>query len=280
MGLVELTAAAGKIGGHVGGSLSMMDMLAALYFRQMNIDPSKPDWPERDRLILSKGHAAMGLYVALAKTGFFSMQELLDTYNKLDSKFGKHCDMNKTPGVEACSGSLGHGLSIGIGMALAARHQGKQYRVYVVMGDGEMMEGSVWESAMAGPHFELGNLTAIIDRNQFCIDGPTEEIMTLEPLGQKWRDFGWNVFEIDGHDMSRIVATLDNLPPVETGVPTAIVSQTVKGKGVSIWEGDCWYHYGDLVNPEEKAQAFGDVERELTKAKEAWSAANQALEVG
>ena len=268
-GLVDLTIASGNIGGHVGGSLSMLDMVAALYFRQMNIDPKNPNWPDRDRFILSKGHAAMGLYVALAKAGYFHMEELLTTYNQLNSRFGKHCDMHKTPGVEANAGSLGHGLAIGAGMAMAAHYQGESHRVYVLMGDGEMMEGSVWEAAMAGPHFGLGNLIGIVDRNKFCIDGSTEQIMPIEPLESKWRDFGWNVIEIDGHDMAQIVETLDNLPPVDSKVPTVIISQTLKGKGVALWEDDCWYHYGDLIDANEREQALRDVEKGITQAKEA-----------
>lgn len=268
-GLVELTIASGGIGGHVGGSLSIMDVLAALYFRQLNIDPANPCWEERDRFILSKGHAAMGLYVVLARAGYFPMEELLQTYNQLDSRFGKHCDMHKTPGVDANAGSLGHGLSLGIGLAMAARYRGLKHRVYVMMGDGEQMEGSVWEAAMAGPHFKLGNLIAIVDRNKFCIDGATEDIMPIEPLAAKWRDFGWNVIEIDGHDMSQIVETLDNLPPVDSKTPTAIISQTIKGRGVSLWEGDCWYHYGDLVDEKEKELALRDVEEGIARAKAA-----------
>ncbi len=271
-GLVELTIASGNIGGHVGGSLSIMDVLAALYFRQLNVDPANPTWQERDRFILSKGHAAMGLYVVLAKAGYFPMEELLRTYNQLDSRFGKHCDMHKTPGVDANAGALGHGLSLGLGMAKAARYRGLKYRVYVMMGDGEMMEGSVWEAAMAVPHFKLGNLIAIVDRNKFCIDGSTEDIMPIEPLKAKWSDFGWNVIEIDGHDMPQIVKTLDNLPPVDSQMPTVIISQTIKGRGVSLWEGDCWYHYGDLVDEAEREQALRDVDEGIALAKAALQA--------
>jgi len=268
-GLVDLTIASGNIGGHVGGSLSIMDVVAAIYFRNLNYDPTNPCWDDRDRFILSKGHAAMGYYVVLAKAGFFPMNELLTTYNQLDSRFGKHCDMNKTPGIDGCGGSLGHGLSIGIGMALAARYQNKPYRVYVMMGDGELMEGSVWEAAMAAPRFGLGNLIAIVDRNKFCIDDDTEKIIPLEPLTEKWRDFHWNVVEIDGHDMQQIVDTLDNLPSPDSNVPTVIISQSIKGKGISLWEGDCWFHYGDLIDPKEQEIAIKETEKALELANQA-----------
>ncbi len=222
-------AAAG--GGHVGGSLSAVDVLTALYFAVLRVDPHNPRWPDRDRFILSKGHASAALCAVLAEAGFFS-PDLLANFNRLDSPFAMHPDMRKIPGVDMSTGALGHGLSVGVGMALAGRLQNQAYRVYVMLGDGELCEGSNWEAAMSASHFHLDSLVALVDRNRLMLDGPTDRIMSAEPLADKWRSFGWSVREIDGHDMAQIVSTLDEVP-FATGQPSAIVAHTVKGKGVS-----------------------------------------------
>ncbi len=238
--VIELAAVA--TGGHMGGSFSMMDIIVALYYHVLRIDPKNPRWPERDRFILSKGHGAIGYIPILADLGFFP-SEWLSTFNKLDSPFGMHPDMHKIPGVEMSTGSLGHGLSIGVGMALSARLDKRSYRIFVLMGDGELDEGMVWEAAMAASHFKLGNIVAIIDRNRFSLDGATEEIMALEPLRERWESFGWKVYDIDGHDMASLIDTFEGLEPAEGCVPQLVIAQTVKGKGVDFMENNPIYHY-------------------------------------
>lgn len=234
-----------KAGSHIGGELSMADIITALYQYGMKYDPKNPDWDGRDRFILSKGHGAGALYIALAMAGYFELDEVLETYKKLDSPFGEH-PSDEIPGVEISTGSLGHGLSICIGMALAARLNNKKHRIFTLMGDGEIQEGSVWEGAMAAAHYQLGNLVAIIDRNRISLDGWTEELMKLEPLADKWKAFGWNVIEIDGHNMEQIVNTIDNLPPVDSDTPTVILAKTIKGKGVACMENDVDWHAGSI----------------------------------
>jgi len=211
--------------GHVGGSLSETDILVALYYKVMNIDPKNPGWPERDRFILSKGHSVDAYYCVLADRGFFDKNELL-TYSQFGSKFIGHPN-NKIPGIEMNTGALGHGLSIGVGMALAAKMNKKNYRVFVLLGDGELAEGSVWEAAMAASNYGLDNLTAIIDRNGLQITGKTEDVMRIEPLAMKWESFGWNVIHTDGHDFpslcdafskKNIVSFMENNPKWHHGV--------------------------------------------------------------
>jgi transketolase len=228
-------------GGHVGGSMSAMEILVALYYDVLRVDPHRPDWPERDHFVLSKGHISCALCSVLADLGFFP-EELLDTFNLLDSPFSMHPDMRKIPGVDMSTGSLGHGLSVATGMALASRVRRLNYRTYVLLGDGELNEGSVWEAAMAAPHFKLSSLTAIVDRNQLQSERPTEETMTLEPLADKWRAFGWAVREIDGNDMAAVLETLHSAP-FEADRPSAIIAHTVKGKGLSFAENQCDFHY-------------------------------------
>lgn len=241
--VIRLASVAG--GGHLGGGLSMVDMIVALYYHAMRINPQDPAWPDRDRFVLSKGHGSIAYCPVLADLGYFPA-EWLDTFNRLDSPFGMHPDMHKIPGVEMSTGSLGHGLSVGFGMALSARLDGKAWRVYVLMGDGEINEGMVWEAAQAASHYKLGNLIAVIDRNTLSLDGPTEEIMAIEPIAKRWEAFGWRVRDIDGHDMAAIVDTLDTLPDPADGVPTLIVARTVKGKGVDFMENDPIWHYAGL----------------------------------
>ena len=226
--------------GHPGGSLSATDIVTALYFRIMRLDPLNPKWPERDRFILSKGHACPVWYAALAERGYFDKSHLA-TLRRLGSILQGHPDMNKVPGIDMTAGSLGHGLSAGIGMALAGKLRQKDYHVWVVIGDGESQEGSIWEAAMAGAKWKLDNLTAIMDRNNLQNDDCVDAIMPLEPVVDKWRAFGWNVMEIDGHDMQSVVETLERAAE-HIGSPTMIVARTVKGKGVSYMENVCEWH--------------------------------------
>jgi transketolase len=221
-------------GGHVGGSLSAADLLTALYSGVLRVDPRNPRWEDRDRFILSKGHAGVALYCALAEAGFFS-PDLLSTFNTYGSPLGTHPDMRKIPGVDMSAGALGHGLSVGVGMAIAGRLAKKEYRVFVMLGDGEICEGSVWEAAMAAGHYHLDRLVAIVDYNRLSLDGPLEKVMELEPLADKWRAFGWGVREIDGHDMEAVTQALGALPVAE-GRPSVILAHTTKGKGVSFCE--------------------------------------------
>ena len=231
--------------GHYSSTFSAAELLAALYYHQLRIDPARPDWPDRDRFVLSKGHAAIGLYPVLADLGYFD-PALLDGYTRLGSPFGDHPDMRKITGIDFSSGSLGHGLSVGVGMALGGRVQGRDFRVYVMVGDGELAEGQIWEAIMAASHFRLGSLVCIVDRNQLCIDGPTEQVMAVEPLDQRFAAFGWRVTRIDGHDLRAILAAFDDLAPPGRGAPQVIVADTIKGKGVRRMELDLNWHVGNL----------------------------------
>ena len=242
--------------GHPGGSLSAADILAALYFHVMRHDPKDPKRPDRDRFVLSKGHASPVLYAALAEAGYYPKEEIT-TFRRIDSRLQGHPDMKKLPGVEFTTGSLGQGLSGACGMAIAGKLDSKDYRVFCMVGDGESEEGQIWEAAMAAAHFELDNLTAITDFNGLQIDGPLCDIMTVMPVPDKWRAFGWNVIEIDGHDFEQI---LDALAPERKvqGKPTMIVAHTVKGKGVSYMEGVCDWH-GKAPNAEQVEQALAEL---------------------
>ena len=253
--IIQMTCEAGS--GHPGGSLSAADIVAALYFHELRLEPSRPDWPDRDRFVLSKGHAAPVLYAALAERGFFPVEELM-TLRKLGSRLQGHPDMRKVPGVEMSTGSLGQGLSAANGMALAARLDRKDYRVYVLLGDGEIQEGQVWEASMAVAHYKLDNVTAFLDHNGFQIDGPVREVMSPEPVVDKWRAFGWHVIEIDGHNMNQIISALDEAKTVR-GCPTMIVAETVKGRGVSFMEGQVGWH-GVAPKPAERERALAELE--------------------
>lgn len=235
--ILESVAEAGS--GHPGGSLSAVEILVTLYFYKMRHDPKNPRWEDRDRFILSKGHAAPLLYSILAQAGYFPIEEL-KTLRKLGSRLQGHPDF-RTPGVEYCGGSEGIGLSVAIGMALAARLDNKSYRVYVLLGDGELQEGQIWEAAMCASKYKLDNLTAIIDRNGIQQDGLTEQIMPLEPLASKWRDFNWNVIQIDGYDFNQIIDALDKAEET-INRPTVIIAHTIKGKGVSFMEWSPEWH--------------------------------------
>ncbi len=232
--------------GHYSSTFSAAELLVALYYSQLRIDPARPDWPDRDRFVLSKGHAAIGLYPILADLGYFD-PALLDGYTRLGSRFGDHPDMKLIPGVDFSSGSLGHGLSIALGMALAGRLQERDFRAYCLLGDGELHEGQVWEAAMAAGHFRTAALVAIIDRNQLCIDGRTDEIMRVEPIVDRFTAFGWQVQRIDGHDLDQIQSSFQHLAPAGEGPPQLIVADTVKGRGVSWMEENLNWHVGNLV---------------------------------
>lgn len=240
--IVEITAWAG--GAHIGGALSVTDALIYLYYHEMNIRVEEPDWEDRDRLILSKGHSAVAYTAILARKGFFDF-DLLKTFNKFGSAFGMHPDGNKIAGCDASTGSLGHGLPMAAGLALGAKFQDKDYRTYVIVGDGELNEGSNWEAMMCAAHLKLNNLTVIVDRNRMMIDGPTEEVMALEPLADKLSAFGMIVENIDGHDFNALATAVDAAKSHTTG-PTAIIANTIKGKGVDFMENQVPWHYGSV----------------------------------
>jgi transketolase len=245
--------------GHPGGSLSATDILVTLYFKYLRHDPKNPGWLERDRFVLSKGHAVPALYAVLAECGYFPVEELL-TLRKINSRLQGHPDAKKTPGIEASTGSLGQGLSIAVGMALASRMDGGKYRVYAMIGDGESESGQIWEAGMAAAHFKLDNLTVFLDRNNLQIDGCTENIMCLEPLARKWEAFGWHVIEINGHDFQQIANAIEESWKVK-GKPAMIISHTVKGRGVSFMENNVAFH-GKPPNRDEAERAMkelGDV---------------------
>jgi transketolase len=252
--VIEMTHHAGQ--GHPGGSLSAAEVVTALYFRVMRLDPTRPAWPDRDRFVLSKGHACPVWYSALAERGYFG-RECIGTLRCLDSILQGHPDMRKTPGVDMSAGSLGHGLSAGLGMALAGRLQKRDYHVWVIIGDGETQEGSIWEAAMAAASFRANNLTAILDRNRIQNDDFVDNVMPIEPVADKWRAFGWRVVEIDGHDMAAVVAALEESRAMR-GQPTLILANTVKGKGVSFMENNPDWH-GRAPNAAEAAQALAEI---------------------
>lgn len=247
--------------GHPGGSLSATDIVTALYFRLMRIDPARPDWPDRDRFILSKGHACPVWYAALAERGYFDKSHLL-TLRKLNSILQGHADMKKTPGVDMTVGSLGQGISAGLGMALSAKMRGKAYHTWVIVGDGECQEGSVWEAAMAAPKWKLDNYTVIVDKNRLQNDTFVIDVMPVDPLPDKWAAFGWRVVEIDGHDMAEIVQALEAAKDTK-GIPTCIIAHTTKGRGVSFMENVPMWH-GKAPSPEQADQARAEIKEGLS----------------
>jgi transketolase len=242
--------------GHPGGSLSAAEIVAALLFHKMRLDPERPGWPERDRLILSKGHASAILYAALAHRGFFPMEDLR-RWGELDCHLQAHPDRLKTPGVDMTTGLLGHGVAIGAGLALAARMDGLGYRVYVLLGDGECQAGVVWEGAMAAAKYRLDNLTAIVDYNDVQLDGPVHEIMPLQPLVDKWRSFNWATLEINGHLVGQVVESLDTAAEIHDR-PTVILARTTKGEGVSFMENDSRWH-GIPPDDDQYARAIAEL---------------------
>ena len=252
--IVNMVAESGS--GHPGGSLSAADIVAALYFSEMQLDPLNPKWPARDRFILSKGHCCPVLYSALIRRGFMAECEL-STLRKFGSKLQGHPCMKKAIGLDMTSGSLGNGPSIALGMGLAARIDGLSYRVFVMVGDGELQEGMIWEALMAIPHFKAGNVVLIIDKNGLQVDGPVSEIMEVEPIVEKLRAFRWNVLEIDGHDMGQILDALKATRDSSAG-PHAILAHTIKGKGVSFMEGKVEWH-GLAPTEEQRAAAIEEI---------------------
>jgi transketolase len=243
--------------GHVGGALSSVEIVTALYFNLMHVDPENPVWPQRDRFVLSAGHKCLVLYAALAEKGFFD-KSVLDTYGALDSRIPGHPNMHKLPGVETNTGALGHGLSIAGGMALGLRLDKSPAKVYVLMGDGELAEGSNWEAASAASMHKLDNMIVFVDRNKLQISGPTIEVMSYEPLDERWRSFGWSVRIIDGHNLESVIGNAMQAP-FEKGKPSVIIADTIKSKGLSFAEGKVSYHYWK-AKPEEMEQAERDLD--------------------
>ena len=240
--IIDVTVWAG--GAHIGGGLSMLDMLVLLYFNYMTVDAKNPGMADRDRLVVSKGHGGVGYAPVLARKGYFDFDDL-KTFNQFGSPFGMHLNAAKVVGVDVSTGSLGHGLPMAVGLALAARVQKKPWRTFCILGDGECNEGSVWEAAMSAAHFGLTNLVTIVDRNGYMIDGATEEVMGLEPFSDKWRAFGFNVLEVDGHDFSALAEAMDASLAGEKG-PSVIIAHTKKGRGIDYMEGDVKWHYGSI----------------------------------
>ena len=244
--------------GHVGSSMSLIEIMRVLYDDVLRYRPKEPQWRDRDRMILSKGHGCIALYVMLADKGFFPL-DALDTFCRRDSILGGHPEAGKVPGVEASTGALGHGLSISVGVALAVRMQKRDSRVIVVLGDGEIDEGSVWEAAMCAGKHHLSNLTAVIDYNKVQSAGPTREIQDLEPLADKWRAFNFGTVEVDGHDVAALRAVFHRLPLVQDR-PTAIICHTVKGKGIRFAENDANWHHKSKINKDVVAKLYGALE--------------------
>ena len=255
---IRAVAAAGS--GHPGGSLSAADILAVLYFNEMNINPNDPTWEDRDRFVLSKGHATPGLYGTLSARGYFS-EDLLDGFRQADSKLQGHPALGKIPGVDMSTGSLGQGLSAANGMALAGKLDQKNYRVYAILGDGELQEGQVWEAAMTTAHYKLDNLCIFIDYNGLQIDGDVHTVMNPSPIDKKFEAFGWNVISIDGHNYEEILGALQQAKEMKEK-PTAIIAKTIKGQGVSFMENDYTWH-GTAPNAEQAAQAFKELDEKL-----------------
>lgn len=251
--ILEMVNTAGS--GHVGGSLSIVEILTALYFSEMKVDTNNPAWEDRDRLVLSKGHASPALYSVLSEKGFFP-QELLKGFRNINSPLSGHVEMH-VPGVDMSTGSLGQGLSIAVGMALAGKATGKSYRVYCIIGDGELEEGQNWEAAMCAAHYHLDNLVAIIDNNGLQIDGPISEIMSSYPIDKKFESFNWNVINVDGHEYDQLLQAFHTAREKKT-CPTVLVAKTIKGKGVSFMENNVAWH-GKAPNNEEYSKAMSEL---------------------
>lgn len=245
--------------GHTGGDLSILNVMTALYFHVLNVDKDNLDNPDRDRFILSKGHCVEALFVILEAKGILK-KEVLDTLGQFNSPLAGH-PTREVPGIEMCSGALGHGLSIGVGMAIAAKMDNRPYRTFVVMGDGEQGEGSIYEAAMAAAHYKLGNLVAIIDRNRLQISGNTEDVMALDCLVEKWESFGWDVIDVNGDDMEDIVAKLESID-YTSDEPHMVIANTTKGKGVSFMENVAKWHHG-VPSPEQYEQALAEIDERI-----------------
>ncbi len=253
---------------HIGGDLSMTDLLIGLYHHGMNVDPQDIHAPARDRFLLSKGHGAVCMYIAMSLRGYFDYDEIVRTYGQLDSAYGMHPCKIQLPGVECSSGSLGQGLAMAVGMAISARQRKERHRVFCMMGDGETCEGEIWEAANTAGSYKLGNLIGIVDRNRQLMTTFDNDYMRLEPYADRWRAFNWNVVEIDGHDMAQIVDALDGIPEVTAEKPTVIIASTVKGKGVSFMERDIGWHAGAL-SKEDAEKALADIEADFARARSA-----------
>ena len=249
--------------GHIGGDMSVMEILTEIYFDQMNISPENMDDPDRDKFIMSKGHSVEAYYAVLAKKGFFDIKDVIAEFSKFGSQFIGHPN-NKLPGIEMNSGSLGHGLPVSVGMALAGKMDEKDYRVYTVMGDGELAEGTVWEGAMAASYYKLDNLCAVVDRNRLQISGNTEDVMAHDDLHERFRSFGWNVIDVaDGNDIDQLKTAFDSAKETK-GKPTVLIANTVKGKGSSVMENKANWHH-KVPNAEELEQ----IRKDLAAGKEA-----------
>lgn len=253
--IIDTTVAAG--GAHIGGALSMVEIMTILYYKYLNVRPDQPHWEDRDRVVVSKGHAGVGVAAVLANKGYFPKTDL-STFNQFKSRFGMHLDSLKVDGVDVSTGSLGHGLPMAVGLALGARLQEKPWKTYCILGDGECNEGSVWEAAMAASHYKINNLITFVDRNRLMIDGGTEEIMGLEPFADKWQAFGFIVKEVDGHNFNALSGAID-FALTENHGPVLILCNTIKGKGVSFMENEVKWHYGSM-NSTLADRAKADVE--------------------
>lgn len=254
--IIDMTYATGNTGAHLGGSLSMVEILAALYVGSIHYDPNDPEWSQRDRVILSKGHAALALYPAMVQAGIISREELA-TFKQDGSKLGGHPSLNGVPGIEFATGSLGQGLSLGVGMCLAIKRLNNyKSRVFVFLGDGECNEGSVWETAASAAHFKLNQLVAVVDENHIQYDGFTEDIMSMGPTEQKWKSFGWDVLTVDGHNIEELL----NAYSVKSNKPLVILAQTIKGKGISFMENN-WKFHNARISHEEYEMAIKELEK-------------------
>jgi transketolase len=255
--------------GHYSSTFSAAELFSTLYYHTLNIDPKQPDWPERDRFVLSKGHAMIGVYPVLADLGYFDASEL-ETYTRFGSAFADHADMTRCVGADFSNGSLGHGLSVGVGMALAGRTDALDYRVWVMTGDGELAEGMIWEAAMTARQYKLGNLVWLVDKNQMGLDGYTEDVMNIDPLDEKIASFGFDVRTIDGHDLDEIVTTFDALPPTSGDRPQAIIANTIKGKGVGHMELNPAWHVGGPIEGDAYDALVSEIRGETSTAKDYW----------
>lgn len=260
--LLETIQNAGS--GHIGGSMSIAEILSVLYFEEMKINPENPDMQDRDRLVLSKGHCSPALYATLALKGFFSIEHL-SSFRNMESDLSGHVEIH-VPGVDMSSGSLGQGLSVGLGMALFAKNKGYKNRAFVILGDGEIQEGQIWEAAMAAGYFKADNLIALVDNNKIQLDGWLKEVMSPYPIGEKFRAFGWNVLEIDGHDVAQIHHAIKFASETQ-GKPTAIICSTIKGKGVSVFENQVRFHGGQPTEEEWKV-AFEEIDTRISELEE------------
>ena len=254
--------------GHLASALSLVEILRVLYDNILTYDPARPDWAARDRFILSKGHGCLALYVLLAEKGFFPEEELA-RFCQADGILGGHPERDRVPGVEASTGALGHGLSIGLGFALNARYEKSDHRIFVVVGDGECNEGSIWEAAMSGAKHGLGNLTVIVDYNKLQSYGPTSQVQELEPFADKWRAFGWGAAEVDGHDVAALGRVFNSLP-IEPGRPSTVICHTVKGKGISFVENNLSWHHKSSISDQDLAACMAELGRGAC-AEPAWT---------